>query len=222
MSNHTQTFGIDIQFSLQMSIPTKWGIASAGRISHDFANALSIHLDKHKVVAVAARSIDRAQEFAKKFDIQKAYGSYEALAADQDVEVVYIGAINTEHIKLCKLMFAGGKHVLCEKPLALNVHETKEIVDAAQNNKVFLMEAIWSRFIPSYIKVREDIEKGVIGDVLHSESLFGAKNDHLDRILKKELGGGTVLDTAIYCVNWSQFVHGGQRPKKVKICQLQK
>ena len=198
-----------------MAAPTRWGIASAGLISHDFSNALSIYPDQHKVVAVAARSLDRAREFANRFGIKNAHGSYEALAADPDVEVVYIGSINTEHVKLCKMMFAAGKHVLCEKPLGLNVRETKEIVDSAKKNKVFLMEAIWSRFTPSYIKVREDIKKGVIGDVLHSEALFAVPIDKVDRILKKEMGGGSVLDIGIYCVNWAQFVHGSQKPKKV-------
>ena len=164
---------------------------------------------------MAARSADRAREFASRFGITGAHGSYEALAADPEVEVVYIGSINTEHIKLCKMMFAAGKHVLCEKPLGLNVRETKEIVDAARKNKVFMMEAIWSRFTPSYIKVREDIKKGVIGDVLHSEALFAVPIDKVDRILNKEKGGGSILDIGIYCVNWAQYVHGSQKPKKV-------
>ena len=80
------------------------------------------------------------------------------------------------------------------------------------------MEALWSRFIPSYNKVREDIKKGVIGDVLHSEVTFGVKTDHVERVLKKELGGGNALDTGIYTANWSQFVHGSQKPKRVCSC----
>ena len=198
-----------------MAAPTRWGIASAGLICHDFSNALSIYPDQHTVVAVAARSLDRAREFANRFGVKNAHGSYEALAADPDVEVVYVGSINTEHVKLCKMMLAAGKHVLCEKPLGLNVRETKEIVEAAKKNKVFLMEAIWSRFVPSYVKVREDIERGVIGDVLHSEALFAVPIDKVDRILNKEKGGGSVLDIGIYCVNWAQFVHGSKKPKKV-------
>ena len=77
------------------------------------------------------------------------------------------------------------------------------------------MEALWSRFIPSYNKVRDDIKNGVIGDVLHSEVTFGVKTDHVERVLKKELGGGNALDTGIYTANWSQFVHGSQKPKRV-------
>ena len=82
------------------------------------------------------------------------------------------------------------------------------------------MEALWSRFIPSYNKVREDIKKGVIGDVLHSEVTFGVKTDHVERVLRKELGGGNALDTGIYTANWSQFVHGSQKPKRVCSCDL--
>ena len=97
-------------------------------------------------MAVAARSLKSAQEFAKTFGVAKAYEGYETLAQDPDVEVVYVGAIHPVHLAIVKLMINNGKHVLCEKPLGMNVKETKEMLKLAQDKKVFLMEAIWSRW----------------------------------------------------------------------------
>jgi dihydrodiol dehydrogenase / D-xylose 1-dehydrogenase (NADP) len=124
---------------------TRWGVAGAGNISHDFVTALSNATDRHTVVAVAARSIDRAKEFASMHDIPTHYGEYKSLAADANVNVIYVGAINPTHLNICKIMMEAGKNVLCEKPLAMNARETREIVEMARKNKVFLMEAIWSR-----------------------------------------------------------------------------
>ena len=98
-----------------------------------------------KIVAVAARNLKSAQDFADKFDIPKAYEGYEALAKDSNVEVVYVGSINPTHLNICKLLLSNGKHVLCEKPLGMNIKETEEMVNLAREKKLFFMEAIWSR-----------------------------------------------------------------------------
>ena len=98
-----------------------------------------------KVVAVAARNLKSAEDFAAKFDIKKAYGSYKELANDPYVEVVYVGSINTTHLEICKMLLNHDKHVLCEKPLGMNVKETEEMLKLAQKKKLFFMEAIWSR-----------------------------------------------------------------------------
>lgn len=194
---------------------TKWGIVSAGMISHDFVNALST-LDKseHVVVAVATRSIDSAKTFAEKHGIPKAYGSYAELAQDPEIEIVYVGAIHPAHLEICKLMFNAGKHILCEKPMAMNVKETKEIVATARSKKLFLMEAVWSRFLPAYVKLKEDIDKNKIGDVLSVNVAFGHV-EWRDRGFKKELGGGTTLDMGIYCIQLASLVYGGEKPLKV-------
>ena len=96
-------------------------------------------------MAVAARNLKSAQDFANKFDIPKAYEGYEALAKDPSVEVVYVGSINPTHLNICKLLLTNGKNVLCEKPLGMNVKETEEMVNLAREKKLFFMEAIWSR-----------------------------------------------------------------------------
>ena len=133
---------------------TKWGLASSGKICFDFANALTTLKDgNHEIVAVAARSAASAKEFAAKFDIPKALEGYAALAADSDVEVVYVGTIHPTHLQVVKMMLEGGKHVLCEKPLAMNVRETTEMIQLAKDKGLFLMEAMWTSFLPPHEKV---------------------------------------------------------------------
>ena len=99
------------------------------------------------MIAVAARNLKSAEDFAAKFDIKKAYGSYKELANDPYVEVVYVGSINTAHLEICKMLLNHDKHVLCEKPLGMNVKETEEMLKLAQKKKLFFMEAIWSRYV---------------------------------------------------------------------------
>lgn len=195
---------------------TKWGIASAGKISHDFVNAIWSLKNKndHQVIAVAARSLKSAEEFAAKFDIPKAYEGYEALAQDPDIEVVYVGAIHPAHLSIVKLLLNHGKHILCEKPLGMNVKETKEMLEMAKAKNLFLMEAIWSRVQPAYLKLKDLIDNGSIGDVIHVQAEFGCKIE-ADRVAKKELGGGVCLDIGIYCIQLCQFVFGGEKPAKV-------
>lgn len=195
---------------------TKWGIVSAGKISHDFVNSIWSLENKtdHQVMAVAARSLKSAQEFAAKFDIPKAYEGYQALAEDPDIEVVYVGAIHPAHLSVVKLLLNHGKHILCEKPLGMNVKETKEMLELAKEKNLFFMEAIWSRVQPAYLKLKETIEKGAIGDVVHVQSEFGCKIE-ADRVAKKELGGGACLDIGIYCIQLCQFVFNGEKPGKV-------
>lgn len=193
---------------------TRWGIASSGKISQDFVNALSTYDSGHTVVAVAARSLDSAKEFAEKHNIPKAYGGYGDLANDPEVEVVYVGAINPAHLEICKLMLNSGKHVLCEKPLAMNVKETKELVELARSKKLFFMEALWTRFVPAYVKLREELAAKSIGDIRSVNVQFGVVITS-DRVFKKELGGGATLDIGVYAIQFASLAFGGERPIKV-------
>ena len=120
--------------------PTRWGILSAGDICFDFVNSIAALPEdlrvQHEVVAIAARSLKKAEEFAKKFDIPTAYEGYDKLAADPDVDVIYVGTINPVHLENVKMLVAAGKNILCEKPLGMNVKETKEMIKLAQEKKV--------------------------------------------------------------------------------------
>ncbi|KAJ6625029.1 Trans-1,2-dihydrobenzene-1,2-diol dehydrogenase [Pseudolycoriella hygida] len=193
-----------------------WGIASAGKISHDFVNALGTLSDNdHKVVAVAARDLNRAQEFAKLHEISKYYSSYEELATDSNVEVVYIGVLNPQHYSVAMLMLENGKHVLCEKPLCMNEKEVRKLIAYAERKKLFLMEAIWSRFFPSYDYLHKQIKNGNLGDVQEVHVSFGFPLEDVDRLAKKELGGGTILDLGVYTIQLCQWVFQ-QPPKQIQ------
>lgn len=161
----------------------RWGIASVGKISHDFVNALSTLTEgDHTVVACGARDLARAQEFAQRFDIPKSYEGYNALAEDPDVEVVYVGSLNPQHYEISLLMLEHGKHVLCEKPLCINEKQVHKLVTYAARKKLFLMEAVWSRFFPAYQYLRNQIKNGMLGDIQTVDVGFGFPISHVDRL----------------------------------------
>lgn len=152
----------------------KWGIAGAGKISHDFANAIgTLNENEHKIVAVAARNSSRADEFAQRFGILKSYGSYLEIANDRDIEVVYVGTLNPQHLEVALLMLEHGKHVLVEKSLCMNEKQAQQLITYAQQKKLFLMEAIWSRCFPSYQYIRNQIKNGMLGDITMVEAEIG-------------------------------------------------
>lgn len=162
----------------------RWGIASAGRISHDFVNAIgTLSPENHQVVAVGARDLSRSQQFAELHSISSAYGSYLELAQDPNVEVVYVGTLNPQHAEVAQLMLEHNKHVLVEKPLCMNEKQARTLIDCAKQRNLFLMEAIWSRFFPSYQYVRGQIKNGMLGEITMVEAEIGSKGlDKVDRI----------------------------------------
>ncbi|KAM3626296.1 uncharacterized protein V6R79_026416 [Siganus canaliculatus] len=196
---------------------TKWGICSAGSISNDFTVALRcLPSADHQVVAVAARKLQDAQEFAQKHGISRAYGSYEELARDPDIDVVYIGVIHPHHLSTCLLFMNAKKNVLCEKPLAMNTKEAKEILASAKKNNVFLMEAVWTRFFPASVELRRLLAQGSLGEVKIVRSEFGLPLMHVARCVEKELGAGTMLDLGVYCLQLTCMVFNGERPESIK------
>ncbi|XP_070574450.1 trans-1,2-dihydrobenzene-1,2-diol dehydrogenase-like [Ptychodera flava] len=198
-----------------MASPTRWGIVSAGMISMDFCIALrTLDASEHRIVAVAARSLDKAKQFADKHSIDKAYGSYEELSKDDDVDIAYIGAIHTEHAKLSKMMLNAGKNVLCEKPMGLTVKETKEILELAKEKNLFFMEGLWSRHFPIYEKIRSIVSSGRIGNVEMITADFGfAVLSTVPRFVKKELAGGAIFDIGIYPIQLAVMIFGREMPK---------
>ena len=196
--------------------PTKWGIISAGVISYDFANSLTtLDPSEHVAAAIAARSLDKAGEFAKLFNIGKTYGNYKDLMNDPDIDIVYVGAIHPVHLEICKMALEAGKPVLCEKPLAMNLRESKEIINLAKEKNVFLMEALWSRMHPTQLKLKEILDQGEIGEVMHCHSVFGM-DSKLPRLHEKKLGGGALMDVGIYTIYFSQLAFNGERPQKIQ------
>ncbi|CAL7937369.1 unnamed protein product [Xylocopa violacea] len=195
----------------------RWGVAGAGKISHDFVSALrALPESEHVVVAVAAREITRAQNFSSLHNIKKAFDSYEKLAKDKDVDVVYIGTLHPQHFAIAKLMLNHGKHVLCEKPLTMNLKQTTELINLAKEKKLFLMEGIWSRCFPVYEVLKQEIDSGAIGEIHQVIVSFGFKLSDVQRLNIKSLGGGTVLDLGVYAIQFACLIFNNEVPHTVQ------
>lgn len=196
---------------------TKWGISSTGKISHDFTVALkTLPPGDHQVVAVAARSLERAQEFAKKHNIPKAYGNYEELANDPEIDVVYVGTIHPCHLPACLLYMNARKNLLCEKPFAMNSGEVQKLIASARKNNIFLMEAMWTRFFPASREISRILSQGELGEVKVARAEFGVPIMHVPRAVEKELGGGALMDIGVYCVQFALMVFDGERPESIQ------
>ncbi|CAH0766409.1 unnamed protein product [Diatraea saccharalis] len=187
----------------------RWGIVSAGKIGHDFVNAMNTFPDKgdQVITAVAARDSQRAAEFAKLHNIPKVFENYEALAQSKDIDIAYVGVLNQDHYNISKLFLENGKHVLCEKPLCLNFKQAQSLLSFAKKKKLFLMEAVWSRFSPAYLALEEEIKSGKLGEIKHVDVNFGTPIGKVDRVTKKDLGGSAILDIGIYVLQFAQFVY---------------
>jgi len=200
-----------------------WGIIGCGLISADFAKALQ-KSSRSNIIACAARRLESAQQFAKDFDIPliNAYSSYDDVCSNPKVDIIYVGTIHPMHCKSVITALQNGKHVLCEKPMGMNLRETEEMIATAKKNGVFLMEAMWTRFFPAYRKARELVTSGVIGDVVHYYADFGVKmpgpNEFRGaRLWDNALGGGALLDIGCYVVNPLSWVFGPKMPRKMTV-----
>jgi dihydrodiol dehydrogenase / D-xylose 1-dehydrogenase (NADP) len=187
----------------------RWGIVTPGRIAHRFAQALEA-VEGARLHAVASRSGDRARAFADQYGAPAAYDSVEGLAVDGDVDVVYVASPHRFHAEQARLCLEAGKPVLLEKPFTVNAAETAGLIDLAGSRKIFLMEALWSRYLPIYQQVREWLDGGAIGDIRFLDSLFAfaPEKDPEDRKFNHELAGGALLDTGVYSVSISEWVTG--------------
>ncbi|KAM4650885.1 trans-1,2-dihydrobenzene-1,2-diol dehydrogenase-like [Discoglossus pictus] len=195
---------------------TKWGICSVGKISHDFVVALeTLPSEDHQAVAVAGRDLNRAEDFAQNHNIPKAYGSYEELAKDPSIDVIYIGTLHTVHRDVTLMFLQNGKHVLCEKPLAMNSKEVEELISTAQIHNVFLMEGFWSRFFPVYEQIRSLLSQNALGDVKFMRAEFGSNMQHVPRGVERDFGGGSLLNIGCYCVQFALMVFPGEKPDSV-------
>ncbi len=178
-----------------------WGILGPGSIARKFASDLKI-LPQANLYAIGSRSKERAKSFAEEFGATRHYGSYEELASDPKVDIIYIASPHVRHYTDSMLCLKNGKSVLCEKPVAMNAGQYRIMVDTARQNGVFLMEALWTRFIPSFKKCLELVSEGEIGDLklIDSDFCFNAPYDIEGRLFNPLLGGGSLLDIGLYPV----------------------
>lgn len=188
----------------------RWGVIAPGGIARSFAAALRARTGQ-RLQAVASRSHDRADAFAREFGFTTAYGSYADLVADPEVDVVYVASPHSEHREHALLAIAAGKPVLVEKAFTRNAAEAAEVVQSARAARVFAMEAMWSRFLPHLDVVRQCLEAGLLGDV---DSVFADHGQLLypdgpRRLADPALAGGALLDLGIYPVSFAHLVLGG-------------
>ncbi|XP_076450766.1 trans-1,2-dihydrobenzene-1,2-diol dehydrogenase-like isoform X2 [Babylonia areolata] len=159
-----------------------------------------------KVVAVAGRQKQSADRFAEKYGIPAAYGSYQELAKDPDVEIVYIGTILPCHFSACMMFLDNDKHVLCEKPITVTVQECKDLAAKAKDKKLFFMEGFWTRFFPAVQKMQEVLKEGGLGQINFLRANFCLPVTSGARLTKKELGGGGLMDLGCYLVQFANLV----------------
>ena len=177
----------------------KWGVVGCGRIAHKFVSDLAL-IDDAELTAVASRSLDKALKFAQKYNSVKAYGSYDELSLDTDIDLVYIATPHHSHAELSIQAMENGQHVLCEKPLSLNKKEAIAIIATSRRNNRFFMEALWTRFNPSFVEAKKRIDNDEIGQIKYINADFAFRSEFSpeDRTANINLGGGAILDIGIY------------------------
>lgn len=179
----------------------KWGIIGLGNIAHQFAKDLML-VEDAQLVAVGSRSHEKSQEFALQYNCPKAYSSYDAILNDLEVDILYIATPHSSHASLTIKALEHNKHVLCEKPIALDHNDALKMIQASKVNNKFFMEAFWTRFNPSFQEAFTKIKKGEIGEVKYINADFAFYADNLEgdgnRKTDMKLGGGALLDIGVY------------------------
>lgn len=188
---------------------TRWGFVATGRIAAAVARDLAL-VDDGVRFAVASRSTSRAQAFADEHGFERAYGSYDELLADDDVDVVYVATPHGQHHAVVRAALEAGKPVLVEKAFTVSLAAARDLVGLARARNLFCMEAMWTRFLPVVARLRELIGQGVIGDVrsVHADLGFVTEFDPVDRLWDPSQGGGALLDLGVYPVSFAQMLLG--------------
>jgi predicted dehydrogenase len=192
-----------------MTAPVRWGILATGGIARSFADDLR-QLPDAEIVAVGSRSPASAEAFAGAMGVPHAHGSYAELVADPDVDVIYVSTPHPLHREATLLAIEHGKAVLCEKPFAMDRAEAQQMVEAARAAGVFLMEAMWTRFLPHVARIREVLAAGTLGELVYLTAEHGQwfPLDATHRLFAPLLGGGALLDLGIYPVSFAHLVFG--------------
>jgi predicted dehydrogenase len=186
----------------------RWGIFGTGRIAGKFAEGLAV-LPDAELVAVGSRTQAAADEFAARFNVPHRHASYEALVEDAAVDALYVATPHSLHAENSLMGLAAGKAVLCEKPFAINAREAARVIKKARAKKLMLMEATWTRFLPSMIRLREMLAAETIGDVRTLFADFGFRRETTaGRLFDPALGGGALLDVGIYPVSLASMIFG--------------
>lgn len=187
----------------------KIGILGAGNIAGTLAYTMQ-NLNEAECYAVASRSLEKAKEFASRYGFEKAYGSYEEMLADENVELVYIATPHSHHYRHMKLCIEAGKHILCEKAFTVNTRQAEEIFRLAKEKEVLVTEAIWTRYMPSRKIINDLLAQGVIGEVKTLTANLDYAIADKERLIRPELAGGALLDVGVYTLNFALMHFGNE------------
>lgn len=190
----------------------RMAILGAGKIAGKMAETVA-HLRDVELLAIASRNMEKAEIFAKEHQIKRAYGSYEEMVNDGEVDLVYIATPHSEHYKNMVLCLNNGKHVLCEKAFTINADQARRIFTLAKEKNCFLMEAMWTRFHPFTNDVKDQLEKGIIGEIKWMEANYGFYSMEIERMYRPQLAGGALLDLGIYPLTAVSILFGDQPVK---------
>ena len=195
----------------------KVGILGAGNIAKKMAETLN-GMEGASAYAVASRSLEKAEEFAKLNHVEKAYGSYEEMLQDEQVELVYVATPHSHHLEHGKLCIKYGKPILMEKAFTANVDQARELLDCARDRGVFITEAIWTRYMPSRKKIDHIIASGQLGEICSLTANLGYALTDKKRMTDPALAGGALLDVGIYPLNFASMVLGNDVEKMTSAC----
>ena len=195
----------------------KMAILGAGGIASTMAGTIS-RMEQVECYAVGSRSLEKAQAFAQKFGFQKAYGSYEELVKDEEVELVYIATPHSEHYENARLCIRHKKPVLCEKAFTANAKQAKELLDYAKKEKVFITEAMWVRYLPMLQTIRAELADDVIGTPTMLTANLGYLINEVPRLQRPDLAGGALLDVGVYPINFARMIFGDRIVKISSAC----
>ncbi len=183
------------------------GILGAGGIARKMAATVN-GMDNMELAAIGSRSTEKAAAFAEEFGIPAAYGSYEQLAADSSLELIYVATPHSRHYEDALLCLNSGRNVLCEKPFTVNCKQAESLIQLAKSKGLFIGEAIWTRYLPMRFRLDEILQSGVIGTPSYLTANLGYCINHVERLIKPELAGGALLDLGVYTINFALMAFG--------------
>lgn len=187
----------------------KIGIMGTGGIASILAETM-LQMPQVVLMGAGSRSLEKAEEFAARFSLERAYGSYEELVKDPDIQLIYIATPHSEHYSNAKLCLENGKHVLCEKAFAANYAQAKEMTDLAREKKLLITEAMWVRYMPMAKTLKEILHSGIIGEPMTLTANLCYLISDRPRLIKPELAGGALLDVGVYTLNFASLVFGDE------------
>ncbi len=191
------------------------GILGAGGIASKMAETI-LAMDGFEVLAVGSRDVKKAEEFAEKYKISVAYGSYEELVSDENIDLIYVATPHSHHFEHCMLCLEHNKNILCEKSFTVNFTQASRIFNLAKEKNLFVCEAMWTRFMPSREILDGILQSGTIGEISALTANLGYSISHVERLKKPELAGGALLDLGVYTLNFADMVFGTSGIKAVK------